>query len=242
MKFTIVFLILLLINNILISFYCTFAKKAEEYILQKKSPDYVNNGCSRVRRKYVSGIVFLYVKTYSYLYGWVRYCSILVGFLPSNSLRKLLYKYVFKMKLDRKTSISGGCEFRSPWNIKLGACTIQEKCIFDGRSGIIVGDNVVFGIGVHIWTQQHDLNDSYFDVNENNCGMVVISDYAWICSDSSILPKVTVNKGAVLGSKALATKTLEEYGVYVGIPAQKIADRNRDLRYQLSGRPHWHFY
>lgn len=56
-----------------------------------------------------------------------------------------------------------------------------------------------------------------------------------------MLPGITVGKGAVLASGAIATKDLEEYGVYAGIPAKKISERNRDLEYETC-HGYWHFY
>ena len=226
-----------IVNNVFLAIYCRLARMAEFYA----TPNALNR-YSWVKRKYISVIKYFYFHTYSFIYGWMRYCSLIVGIIPSNYVRKCFYKYIFAMKLTKKTVISGGCEFRSPWNIQLGNCVIQEKCLLDGRSGIVIGDNVVFGVGVHIWTQEHDVNDAYFAVNAEHSQSVIIKDYAWICSDSSILPGVVVEEGAVLASKALATKKCEAYGVYAGVPAKRISERNRDLKYVLSGKPHWHFY
>lgn len=146
------------------------------------------------------------------------------------------------MDMDKKACISGGCEIRSPWNVHLKKCVIQANCILDGRSSIYVGDNVVFGTGVHVWTQEHDVNDPLFRVLENNSQPVIIMDRAWICSDSTILPGVIVGEGAVLASRAVATKNCEAYGIYAGLPAKKINERNHNLEYELTGKPHWHFY
>ena len=46
------------------------------------------------------------------------------------------------MDIDKKTVISAGCEIRSPWNVHMGNCIIAGNCIIDGRSGIIIEDNV----------------------------------------------------------------------------------------------------
>ena len=126
------------------------------------------------------------------------------------------------MDIKENTCISGGCEFRSPWNIHLKKCVIQANCILDGRSSIYVDDNVVFGTGVHIWTQEHDVNDPLFRVLEKNSQPVIINNRAWICSDSTILPGVIIGEGVVLASRAVATKNCEAYGIYAGLPAKRI--------------------
>lgn len=178
----------------------------------------------------------------SYLYGWCRYNIILTGKIPSNRLRKLLYKYIFRMKISKGTVIGGGCEFRSPWNIIIGNSTIAWNCVLDGRYGIKIGDNVVFGTSVHIWTAEHDLNDPFFRVREDNKRPVEIDDRAWICSDSTVLPGVHIYEGAVVAARACVVKDCEEYGVYGGVPAKYINSRNRNMKYVLSGKPTWHFY
>jgi len=60
---------------------------------------------------------------------------------------------------------------------------------------------------------------------------VEIGDYAWVCSRSIILPGVKVGEGAVVACGAVVTKDVEPYTVVGGIPAKKIADRNKNLEY-----------
>ena len=146
------------------------------------------------------------------------------------------------MKITKRTVIYGGCEIRSPWNIKADNCVISTYCILDGRRGITIGDNVVFGGGVHIWTEEHDVNDPLFAVNFDNAQPVVIENHAWICSDSTILPGIHIGEGAVVATRAVVTKNCEAFGIYGGVPAKKIGTRTNKLEYQLNGKPTWHFY
>ena len=178
----------------------------------------------------------------SYGYGWMRYCILEAGRIPSNRIRNIIYRVVFNAHITSKTVINGGCEIRSPWNFYAGNCVIMNNCILDARGKIVIHDNVVFGQGVHIWTEEHDVNSSTFSVSEKNRGPVIVENRAWIGSDSTILPGIHIGEGAVLGSRACATKDLDPYGIYVGIPAKKHGERNQKLVYELSGKPHWHFY
>lgn len=177
-----------------------------------------------------------------YFYGWTRYCIVRTGKLPSHRIRNLLYRYVYNMKITGRTVIYGDCEIRSPWNIRADNCVISTGCILDGRKGISIGQNTVFGGHVHVWTEEHDLDDPWFGVTEHHARPVNIGDRCWICSDSTILPGVTVGDGAVIASRAVATGDCDCLGVYAGIPARKIGRRNSDLRYELSGKPCWHFW
>lgn len=184
----------------------------------------------------------VYSSLYSYFYGLMRYSIVQVGKIPSFTIRRFMYKYVFCMEITKRTVIYGGCEIRSPWNIQANNCVISNNCLLDGRYGIKIGDNVVFGVGVHVWTAEHSINDPYFNSLPENCQPVIINDRAWICSDTTILPGVTIGEGAVIASKACLTRDAEPYGVYGGVPAKRISARNPNLVYVLDGKPTWRFY
>ncbi len=57
------------------------------------------------------------------------------------------------------------------------------------------------------------------------------------CPDTTLLPGVTVGEGAVVAAGAVVTGDVAPYTIVAGIPARKIGDRNRDLRYEFTGRP-----
>ncbi|CCX59786.1 putative uncharacterized protein [Blautia hydrogenotrophica CAG:147] len=177
-----------------------------------------------------------------YLYGLSRYISICIGKIPSHRIRHFMLKNVLLMQIHPDAIIYGGFEIRSPWNIKLGRVVVGVNALLDGRNGIIMEDDVCLAQEVTIFTEQHDLNDEYFRCNQKG-GTVLIKRHAWISSRTTILPKTTIEEGAVLASGAVATKNLLAFGVYGGIPAKKISERNNNLNYEL-GRVNsfWHFY
>lgn len=51
--------------------------------------------------------------------------------------------------------------------------------------------------------------------------------YAWICARATVSPGVNIGRGAVLGLGSLATDDLEPFGVYAGVPARKVKERER---------------
>lgn len=52
-----------------------------------------------------------------------------------------------------------------------------------------------------------------------------IEDDVWLGSGVKVLDGVTVGKGSVIGADGVVTKSVDSYGVYVGIPVHKIKDR-----------------
>lgn len=230
---------LICLNWFLMATYCRIERYIDNKKFMREAQERPNTNEIVIKE---SNIKKIYHWLNAYLYGWVRYNTLLAGYVPSYRFRRLLYRYVFAMRLTRQTVIFGGCEFRSPWNITIGRSVISANCILDGRGKIHIDDDVVFGSGVHVWTEEHGVNDPLFRVLKSNIAEVVIKRHAWICSDTTILPGVTVNEGAVLAARACAVKDCEEFGVYTGIPAKKIANRNHDLKYILNGKPSWHFF
>ena len=250
-KIFLILLIFAIIKNIIMFLFCVwsefmdnryFKKRQYEDKAKKDEKKVINNDNNKKQYGIKYYIKKCYAWLYSYIYGLMRYNLIVVGKIPSHKIRHILYKYVYRMKIGRKTVIYGGCEIRSPWNITIGNAVISVGCILDGRQRITIGNNVVFGTGVHMWTEEHDLNDSYFRVTNEHSQPITIDDYAWICSDSTVLPGVHIKEGAVEAAMACVTKDCEPYMVYGGVPAKKISERNKNLKYTLSGKPTWHFY
>lgn len=232
-------------DKIIMCIYCRFMSKLDEKRIKKmtkKAISISSNGQLDNKLLIFQSKRFAHFIIDHFMYGWMRYSIIMTGKIPSHLIRNFLYRYVYNMKITIKTVIAGGCEIRSPWNFRAGKCIIMNNCILDARARITIEDEVVFGQGVHIWTEEHDVDSPEFLVTEKNRGNVIIKKRAWICSDSTILPGIEIGEGAVLATRACATKNLAPFGVYAGIPAVKIKNRNTELVYKLRGRPHWNFY
>tara|TARA_Y100001970_G_C14258763_1_gene877777 strand:+ start:12351 stop:12908 length:558 start_codon:yes stop_codon:yes gene_type:complete len=59
-------------------------------------------------------------------------------------------------------------------------------------------------------------------------GNVVINEHCVIGSNSTLLPNVKLGIGSVLGAQSLLNKNTEDWSVYAGSPAKKIAERDKD--------------
>ena len=165
----------------------------------------------------------------------------LVGYIPAHYFRMFLYKHVFMMDIAKDVVIYYGLEARSPWNISIGKGSIVgDHAILDARHGITIGENVNLSTCVWIWTLQHDVNDPNFGTAGNGKA-VVIGNRAWISSRSTILPGCFISEGCVIAAGAVVTKSCSpEFGIYGGIPAKRIGERNNNIHYCFDGR-HRHF-
>jgi acetyltransferase-like isoleucine patch superfamily enzyme len=162
----------------------------------------------------------------------------MVGKIPSRRIRTFLYRKRYGMKIGNKTVIYNNCEIRNPTNISIGSdCAIGDQCVLDGRGGLTIGNSVNFSTGAWIWTMQHDPQSADFGIFS---APVIIEDYAWISSRATVLPGVTIGKGAIVAAHAVVTKSVEPFTIVGGVPAKKIGMRRQDLTYKLdSEMPFW---
>lgn len=154
---------------------------------------------------------------------------------PCYTIRHLCLK-ILGMKIGIQSSILRNSTILKPANIIIGKnCVINPQTILDGRGGrIIIGDNVDIARGVYIWTLEHDPHDDY---HRTKGGNVIIEDYVWISSRATILPNVTIGKGAVIASGAIVTKDVPAMTIVGGVPAKIIGYRKSKLKYNLNYRP-----
>jgi acetyltransferase-like isoleucine patch superfamily enzyme len=166
-----------------------------------------------------------------YLSSFIDYIGLLVGYIPIHAIRLFYYRVFLKVKIGRETSIHRCCQIRRG-NIQIGNnVIIGENALLDGRTGLIIEDNVNLSSNVSIYSLQHDYNNPDFS---NSGGIVTIKKNSWISSNSMILPGVTVHEGAVVAAMSLVNKDVPEYTLVGGVPFKILRERNRDIRYKLN--------
>lgn len=141
------------------------------------------------------------------------------------------YELTLFNRIGGGTYISPGCHF-TPKTITIGSNTyIGRNCIFQSAHGrIIIGDNVMFGAGVHIHGGNHEIHTVGKLMNEieklpDSDGIVKIANDVWIGSNAIILKGVSINEGAVIGAGSVVTKDIPAYAIAVGNPCKVIKYR-----------------
>ena len=143
--------------------------------------------------------------------------------LPSMHLRNLILRSLYGLNLHKGAVLMGRFDLRRPRRIQIGKGTVVgDRCELDGREGLSIGQNVNVSSEVKIYTLQHDYRLPGFP---NIGGPVIVEDYAWLSTRCTILPGVTVGRGAVVAAGAVVTKDVAPLTVVGGIPATVIAQR-----------------
>lgn len=162
-----------------------------------------------------------------------------IGRIPSQRIRKALYR-LCGMQIGERVVIYGGCDFRETYRVQIGQGTIiGNECSIDGRNGVIIGENVNLSTGVRIWTEQHDTQSRNFSCDATRYKTVTIGNRVWLSNNCIVLPGVTIGEGAVVAAGSVVTKDVEAFSIYGGVPAKKIAERNRAIDYEFSGEHLW---
>lgn len=155
-----------------------------------------------------------------------------VFWIPFHPLRKMLVKLTFK-HVGKKVCMLRNLDIRKPRNIEIGNdVVINKKVLLDGRGGALkIGNHVDIAQETIIWTLGHDVNGLKHD---SWGGDTTIGDYVWIGARSTIMPGITIGKGAVVGTCSVVTKDVPENAIVAGVPAKIIGYRNNPLVYELN--------
>jgi len=113
---------------------------------------------------------------------------------------------------------------------------ISPYCVFYGSMGIEMHDYSGFSPRCTVFSASDDFSGNYLmspmnDKSKTNVtgGKVLIKKYSQIGAGSIIMPSVVINEGVAVGAMSFVNKNLEEWGIYAGIPAKRIKERERGL-------------
>ena len=133
-------------------------------------------------------------------------------------LRRLLAKYIFK-RCGENFKAFHGVEFSFGYNMEVGDnVVVHRNVLLDDRGGIVLGNNVSISDYANIYSHTHSIVEQK-DVT-NACTR--IDDGVRITYHATVLAGVHVNQQAMVGAMAVATKDVQAYHVYVGIPAKSV--------------------
>jgi putative colanic acid biosynthesis acetyltransferase WcaF len=125
--------------------------------------------------------------------------------------------------------IGPGCHFYpagkiwAPWNLICeDCCTLADGAEIYNPSPIFLGSHCILSQQAYLCGATHDYNHPDFPMISYS---MRLGDYSWICARASVSPGVNVGPGAVLGLGSVATRDLEPWAVYSGVPAVKVKAR-----------------
>lgn len=123
-------------------------------------------------------------------------------------------------------------------NLTLGShIHISAYVAMYGSHGIIMEDYTGISPRSLLFSAMDDFSGDFLigpvhseELTNVTGGEIIICKFSQIGANSIIFPNVTINTGAIVGAFTLVNKSLEQWGIYVGIPAKRIKERRRNLQ------------
>jgi len=140
------------------------------------------------------------------------------------SLRNIFIPY----KNGENVRVWDHIQIDSPSKLSIGDnVSLNRGCVLHAGGCIEIGNDVLIGPGVIIYSQNH----SYSDFNKKIIDQgyvtkkVTISDNVWIGANAIILPGVIIGEGSIIAAGSIVTKDVKPYKIIGGNPAVVIKDR-----------------
>jgi len=106
------------------------------------------------------------------------------------------------------------CDYGS--NIHVGSHFYANfQCILLDAASITMGDHVLLGPGVHIYTVDHPKDACARRQATCAARPVNIGNDVWIGGGTKILPGISIGDGTIVGANAVVTKNIEANTIYV---------------------------
>lgn len=173
------------------------------------------------------------------------------SFYSDEELRNIGFKKLGKnVLISKKTSIYGAEDISIGNNVRIDDfCVLSGNIsignyvhiavycgLFGGNEGIELKDFTCLSSKCMVYSKSDDFSGEHLTnpmVPEFYLGIihkkVILEKHVVVGTGSTILPGVVIGEGSSVGSMSLVNKSLDEWGIYVGIPCKKVKDRSKKL-------------
>lgn len=157
---------------------------------------------------------------------WLICWSIFYRFSPRpfHSWRAMLLRF-FGAKMGPNCHFYPTSRVWAPWNLVCeDQVTAGDGAEIYNPVPIRLNSHSILSQNSYLCGATHDFDDPAFPLLAY--GMEV-GRYAWVCARACVHPGIKIGEGAVLGLASVATRDLEPWAVYAGVPAVKVKERKR---------------
>ncbi len=104
---------------------------------------------------------------------------------------------------------------------------INHYCFIGVRGDIEIGDNVIFGPRVNIFSENHNFDKVDIPIKHQGVtkDKTIIGNDVWIGGNVSIMSGVNIGDGCIIAAGAVVTKNIPPYSIIGGVPAKIIKNR-----------------
>lgn len=141
---------------------------------------------------------------------------------PMHSWRSFLLRR-FGATIDSAVHIYPTAKIWAPWNLICDEnASIADEAVIYNPKLLRMKSHAIVSQQAYICGATHIYEDPSFPLVSFP---ITLGAYSWICARAIVHPGVNVGEGAILGTASLATRDLEPWTVYGGMPARRIKMR-----------------
>lgn len=135
--------------------------------------------------------------------------------------RDILFRKLIQAKGSLLIESPFFCDYG--YNILVGKNFFANfNCVFLDVMPIRIGNNVLLGPGVHIYTATHPTNPQERLTFLESAKPVIIGNNVWIGGGAIICPGVTIGDNCTIGAGSVVTKDIPANSIAVGNPCKVI--------------------
>jgi acetyltransferase-like isoleucine patch superfamily enzyme len=104
---------------------------------------------------------------------------------------------------------------------------ISARAYLAGQGGITIGDDVIMGPNVQIFSENHNYSNLSISIKAQGVtkNAVFIGNNCWIGAGVTILAGVTIGDGCVVAAGSVVTKSVPANSIVAGVPGKVIKSR-----------------
>ena len=134
-----------------------------------------------------------------------------------------------RVSIGRGSTLSvSGVVARPGVGIRIGSRVgINEYCHIGGQGGVEIGDDVIFGPGVRVFSEDHQIDDPELPIRDQGERRrpVSIGAGTWVGAGAIITAGVSIGAGAVVAAGSVVTRDVDPRQVVAGVPARVLRER-----------------
>lgn len=138
---------------------------------------------------------------------------------PFHDWRNFLLK-CFGARIGKGSHVYPKARIWAPWNLVCeDVVAIADDAVIYNPSMVWMGSHCTVSQQAYICGATHDYDDPDFPLIS---AQIRLGPYSWVCARATVQMGVTIGEGAILALGGVATKNLDDWTIYGGIPARKI--------------------
>jgi acetyltransferase-like isoleucine patch superfamily enzyme len=152
------------------------------------------------------------------------------------------YPNCFVQGSAERFSVEGKVDFFPNTYISLGKGTTSfvdvgrhthfaPGCVLYGWGGLTVGPYCNIAAHCVLATIGHDpvvRGEQPMALVPPVAGPITLAEDVWLGANVTVTSNVTIARGCVIGANAVVNRNTEPFGLYCGVPARRVRDRERD--------------